>query len=176
MPAMLKVPVTADDHIQGNEDAPITLLEYGDYQCPACGYAYPIIKRIQKHFGENLRFVFRNFPLTEIHPLAEIAAETAEFASDYNRFWEMHDLIYENQPRLSRITLIELTNHLQLPTAELEDALQKGKYQDKIKKDFIAGVRSGVNGTPTFYINGIHHNGPFEYEDLISAIEQSIAI
>src|SRR5271163_1967267 len=98
--AMLKVPVTADDHIQGDPDAPIILVEYGDYQCPHCGHAYPIVKRVQKHFGKRLGFVFRNFPLSEIHPYAESAAEAAEFAAVQGRFWEMHDGIFENQDTL----------------------------------------------------------------------------
>src|SRR5207237_10071165 len=98
--AMLKVPVTPDDQIRGNEHAPVTLVEYGDYECPHCGIAYYIVKRIEKHYGRNLRFVFRNFPLAEIHPHAESAAQAAEFAADYGRFWEIHDGIYENQARL----------------------------------------------------------------------------
>jgi hypothetical protein len=95
--ANLKPPVTSEDHIQGPEDAPVTLVEYGDYECPHCGRAYAIIKRVQKHFGKSLRFVFRNFPLSELHPQAESAAETAEFAGARGKFWEMHDLLFENQ-------------------------------------------------------------------------------
>jgi protein-disulfide isomerase len=171
MPAILKVPVSADDHIQGNEGASITLVEYGDYQCPACGYAYPIVKQLQKHFGSDLRLVFRNFPLNEAHPFAEVAAETAEFANDYDRFWEMHDLLYENQLQLSHIMLVELADSLQLPTAELETALKEGKYRGKIKADFTSGVRSGVNGTPTFYVNGLRYDGSFEYEDFVIALQ-----
>src|ERR1700733_13665129 len=98
--ATLKVPVTSRDHIQGDAHAPITLVEYGDYQCPHCAHAHPIVKRVQKHFGKRLRFVFRNFPLNEIHPQAEIAAESAEFAATQSRFWEMHDAIFENQQEL----------------------------------------------------------------------------
>src|SRR5579871_499235 len=97
---MLKVPVTDNDHIQGNEHAPITLVEYGDYECPYCGQAYPIVKKIQKYFGENLRFVFRNFPIVDSHPHAGIAAMAAEFAATQGKFWEMHDVLYENQEYL----------------------------------------------------------------------------
>lgn len=173
--ATLKVPVTKEDHIQGNESAPITLLEYGDYECPACGAAYPLIKLVQKNFEDNLRFVFRNFPLTEIHPHAEIAAETAEFGAAHNKFWELHDLIYENQVSLTVVNLFELVESLKLPSAELDAALKEGTYQMKIKRDFLSGVRSGVNGTPTFYINGARYDGPFDYEYLVNAIEQSYA-
>src|SRR5690242_48867 len=98
--ATLKVPVAPDDHIKGSANAPVTLVEYGDYECPYCGAAYPIIKRVQERFGEQLRFVFRNFPLSEIHPHAESAAEAAEFANAHAKFWEMHDLLYENQDGL----------------------------------------------------------------------------
>jgi protein-disulfide isomerase len=96
----LSIAVSAKDHQQGNPDAPCTLVEYGDYQCPSCGHAYPIVKRVQKHFGKRLLFVFRNFPLSQMHPYAEPAAETAEFASAHDKFWEMHDLLYENPDRL----------------------------------------------------------------------------
>lgn len=170
--ATLKIAVTPEDHIQGNENAPITLVEYGDYECPACGYAYPIIKRVQKHFGNKLRFVFRNFPLTEAHPHAEVAAETAEFAGAHKHYWEMHDLLYENQQSFSAPFFIELAASLNLPVAELKEALRDGTYQGKVRHDFMGGVRSGVNGTPTFYINGARYDGAFEFEDMVAMIEE----
>src|SRR5271156_702751 len=115
----LSVPVSAKDHIQGDPHAPVTLVEYGDYQCPSCGQAYPIVKRLQKHFGKRMSFVFRNFPLTQIHPYAEPAAETAEFAAAHHKFWQMHDLLYENQDRLDDDLLVELAQGLQLAPAQL---------------------------------------------------------
>lgn len=169
--ATLKVPVTKDDHIQGNENALITLVEYGDYQCPYCGTAFAIIKGLQSSFGKDLRFVFRNFPLQEVHPYAKVAAEIAEFAGEKGLFWEMHDLIYENQENLGMPLLIELTQTIGLPIKDLEIALENEKYVSKIQKDFLGGVRSGVNGTPTFFINGNRYNGPIEYDDLFSAID-----
>lgn len=168
---ILKTPITDDDHSQGDLKAPITLLQYGDYECPGCGLAFPIIGRIQKYFGKKLRFVFRNFPLAEIHPHAESAAETAEFAASYNRFWEMHDLLYLNQARLSVPVFLELAKTLKLSETELENALRNGIYREKIKNDFLGGVYSGVNSTPTFFINGRKHDGPFGYQELINAIE-----
>jgi protein-disulfide isomerase len=102
----LAVAVSEKDHRQGDKNAPCTLVEYGDYQCPSCGQAYPIVKRVQKHFGKRLSFVFRNFPLTQLHPYAEPAAETAEFAGAHEKFWEMHDLLYENQDRLDDELLV----------------------------------------------------------------------
>lgn len=168
---VLKVPVTAEDHIQGSERASITLVEYGDYQCPYCGLAYPEVKKIQKHFGDQLRFVFRNFPLTQSHPLAEVSAETAEFGADYDRFWEMHDLIYENQQNLSVPFLLELAERLDLSVKDLKKALEKKVYAPKLKKDFMGGVRSGVNGTPTFFINDQRYNGTPSFENMVEAID-----
>lgn len=173
---MLKNPVSNDDHIQGENNAVITLVEYGDYECPFCGQAYPIIKQVQENFGPRLRFVFRNFPLTEIHPLAKPAAQTAEYAGSEGLFWEMHDLIYENQPDLSLELLVELTHTLGLSKAKLKNAMEKGTFDQKIQKDFLGGVKSGVNGTPTFFIDQNRYAGPIELEDLLSAINQSLKI
>jgi protein-disulfide isomerase len=172
---MLKVAVSADDHVQGDLHAPVVLVEYGDYQCPHCGHAYPIVKQVQKHFGKQLAFVFRNFPLNEIHPEAEGAAEAAEFAGTKDRFWEMHDGIFENQEELGGEMLVQLAEDLKLPGKELVAALEAGEFTPRVKKDFLGGVRSGVNGTPTFFINGVRHDGAFEYEDLVAAIEERLA-
>jgi protein-disulfide isomerase len=172
--ATLKVPVSIDDHMQGPETAPVTLLEYGDYECPHCGRAYPIVQRVQKHFGNRLRFVFRNFPLSEMHPNAEFAAEVAEFAGANGQFWEMHDLLFENQNRLGGPLYAELAHKLKLPTEDLREALESRKYKSRVHSDFSGGVRSGVNGTPTFFINGHRHDAPFEFEDLVLAIEDGM--
>jgi protein-disulfide isomerase len=173
--AGLKIPVSSDDHIQGGEGAAVTLVEYGDYECPHCGHAHPIVKRVQKHFGDKLRFVFRNFPLNEMHPNAESAAEAAEFAGVSGRFWEMHDAIFENQENLGLPLLFELAGRLGLSTADLRDALTNQQYTPRVRNDFLGGVRSGVNGTPTFFINGHRHEGRFEFEDLIAGIEARLA-
>ncbi len=168
--ATLKVPVTSADHIQGNADAPAVLVEYGDYECPHCGHAYPIVKQVQEHFGQRLVFVFRNFPLNEMHPNAEGAAEAAEFAAAGKRFWEMHDSLFENQDALGLPLLLELATSLGLSAEALNRDLEDGKYTPHVKDDFMGGVRSGVNGTPTFFINGHRHDGPFELADLVAAI------
>jgi protein-disulfide isomerase len=170
---MLKIPVTQADHIQGDKNAPTTLVEYGDYQCPYCGLAYPIVKRIQKHFGKRLKFVFRNFPLIDSHPDAGIAAMTAEFAATKHKFWEMHDLLYEKQEFLDMPYLLKYAKSLNLPEVELQAAIENETFTDKIKNDFMGGVQSGVNGTPTFFINGNRHNGPFDYENLLAALEKA---
>jgi protein-disulfide isomerase len=171
----LKIPVRPEDHAQGDENAACTLVEYGDYQCPHCGRAYPIIKRVQKHFGNRLRFVFRNFPLNEIHAQAESAAETAEFAGSQGKYWEMHDLLFENQTRFSPMLFEELAQELKLNPTDLRDALAKGEYRAHVHSDFMSGARSGVNGTPTFFINGQRLDGSWDYQDLVEAIEEVLA-
>jgi protein-disulfide isomerase len=169
--SVLKIPVSSNDHIQGDEHAPVTLLEYGDYECPHCGLAYHIIKSLQRHYGRELKFVFRNFPLTEIHPMAEPAAEAAEFAGVHDRFWEMHDGIYEDQDRLDMPLLFELGRELELPALGLRSAIENHDFAPKIRGDFLGGVRSGVNGTPTFFINNVRHEGSYDFETLSSAID-----
>lgn len=172
----LKIDVSDQDHIQGHADAPCTLVEYGDYECPHCAHAHPIVKRVEAHFGDRLRFVFRNFPLTQIHPNAEPAAEVAEFAGSLGRFWDMHDLLFENQSRLGEELFEELSAQLDLEPADMYQALENNTFTNRVRADFTGGVRSGVNGTPTFFINGRRHNGPFDFDGLVRAIEESIAL
>ena len=171
----LKVPVGPADHIQGDGNAPCTLVEYGDYECPHCGSAYPIVKRLQKHFGKRLRFVYRNFPLSQIHPHAESAAETAEFAASKGKFWEMHDLLFENQTQLGIGVYAKLADELGLSAAELEQALSSRTYQARVRSDFAGGVRSGVNGTPTFFINGERYDDSFDYPTFVGTIDAIIS-
>jgi protein-disulfide isomerase len=167
----LSVPVSDKDHCQGDPDAPCTLVEYGDYQCPSCGSAYPIVKRVQKHFGKRLLFVFRNFPLSEMHPYAEPAAEAAEFAAAHRKFWEMHDLLYENQDLLDEALLFQLAEQLQLDREKLRQALASKEFEPRVRADFRGGVRSGVNGTPTFFLNGQRHDGAYDFASLVEAID-----
>jgi protein-disulfide isomerase len=169
----LSVPVNSEDHRQGQEAAECVLVEYGDYECPTCGEAYPIVKRLQKHFGKRLLLVFRNFPLSQMHPHAESAAETAEFAGSNDKFWEMHDLLFENQDHLEDSLFVELTQELHLVPAKLQDALENKVFQPRVQTDFAGGVRSGVNGTPTFFLNDQRHNGAFDFDSLVDAIERA---
>jgi protein-disulfide isomerase len=169
--ATLKIPITPEDHNQGPENAEVTLVEYGDYECPHCGRAYPIVKQVQKHFGKRVRLVFRNFPLAEMHPHAEAAAEVAEFAGAQGKFWEMHDLLFENQTRLGDALFAELARKLKLSTSAMEQALEQNTFEARVRADFSGGVRSGVNGTPTFFINGHRHDDSFDFETLVSAID-----
>ena len=166
----LAIPVTAKDHAQGPSTAPTTLVEYGDYQCPSCGDAYAIVKKLQRHLGGQLRFVFRNFPL-EMHPHAEHAAETAEFAAVHDKFWEMHDLLFEHQTDLTDASLLKLASKLKLSSADLKAALEKRTYAAHVKTDLDGGIRSGVSGTPMFYINGGLYEDAYDYETLLAAIE-----
>ena len=169
----LNPPVGASDHAQGSAGAPVTLVEYGDYQCPYCGAAYPIVKRIQKRLGDKLRFVFRNFPLAEAHPFATGAAEAAEAAALQDRFWQMHDALYEHQNALDPASLLEYARDLRLDLGKLESALRSPQVIERVRSDFMSGVRSGVNGTPTFFIGEDRFNGDWtnldEFADALAA-------
>jgi protein-disulfide isomerase len=172
--AELTMPVADDrDHIQGRSDAAVTLVQYGDYECPYCGEAYPIVKEIQARMGERLRFVFRNFPITTSHPHAEEAAEAAEAASTQGRFWQMHDLLYENQRRLRDEDLRIYAEQLGLDVELFDKEMSEHVHAGRIHEDFMSGVRSGVNGTPTFYINGVRHDDSYAAEVLLDALERA---
>ena len=172
--AVLRVPVSPSDHISGAEYAPVTMVEYGDYQCPYCAEAFPTVEMVRKHFGSRLRFVFRHFPLTEVHPFAEQAAETAEFAGTQGLFWQMHSLLYANQRQLSVAVLLASAQALGLSEATLEAALANRTYAPKVHEYFLGGVRSGVNGTPAFFIQGVRHDGSYDYESLTAAIGAAV--
>jgi protein-disulfide isomerase len=168
----LTVPVDEDrDHIQGPAEAAVTLVEYGDYECPYCGAAYPIVKEVQARMGDRLRFVFRNFPITTSHPHAEQAAEAAEAAAAQERFWEMHDVLYENQRHLEDEDLRTYAEQLGLDVERFGKELAEHAHAARVREDFMSGVRSGVNGTPTFYINGLRHDDSYELETLLDALE-----
>jgi len=166
----LTLPVSARDHAQGPESAPLTMVEYGDYQCPYCGAAFPVVKRIQKRLGDDLRFVFRNFPLTRAHPYAEAAAEAAEAAGLLGKFWPMHDVIFKNQAALTPESLLMWARRLGLEDKDLAATFGRPEILRKIKEDRMSGLRSGVNGTPTFYINGARYEGPYNDEYLLDAL------
>jgi protein-disulfide isomerase len=172
--AILKIPVGPQDHATGPESAPVTLVEYGDYQCPYCGAAHPMVKQLQARFGDDLRFVFRNFPITELHPEAMNAASTAEFAAGHDRFWPVHDALYEHQRRLGAAFYEQVVAAQGLSPQDLESALAAGTYQERIRSDFNSGVRSGVNGTPTFFINGQRYDGALDVEDLAEVLANVI--
>jgi len=168
----LTLPVGPRDHAQGSPSATVTLLEYGDYECPYCGAAYPIVKQVQQAMGDRLRFVFRNFPLANMHPHASLAAEAAEAAGSLGPFWEMHDLLYEHQEALGKNDLIGYARQLGIGGPKFALALADHTFAPRVREDFMSGVRSGVNGTPTFYINGVRHNGSYELNELLRALER----
>ena len=171
--AALTLPVGKRDHIQGPAGAVVTLVEYGDYECPHCGRAYPIVKEIQKRMGRRLRFVYRNFPLRESHPHAQQAAEAAEAAGAQGQFWEMHDRLFERQFALDGEYLIEYAGDLGLDVARFRKELVGGVYEPRVREDFRSGVTSGVNGTPTFFINGVRHDDSWELDPLLAALEEA---
>jgi protein-disulfide isomerase len=168
--ARLVLPVGERDHSEGPADAQATLVEYGDYECPFCGQAYPIIKAVQRHLGRRLRFVFRNFPLSEMHPHALKAAMAAEAAGAQGRFWPMHDLLYENQGALDERSLARYAESLRLDVERFRTELREETYASRVHEDFMSGVRSGVNGTPTMFVNGVRHDGPWDAESLTEAL------
>lgn len=167
------VSMSPDDHVTGSPSAPVKLVEYGDYQCPFCGRAQVEVERLRQALGSRLCLVFRHFPLTQAHPYAEQAAEAAEAAGAEGRFWEMHRLLFEHQEDLSLEALIEYAGALDLDIDAFASSVQEHRFHDKIRRDFMTGVRSGVNGTPTFFINGHRHDGAFSAEALLEAIPGS---
>jgi protein-disulfide isomerase len=172
--SVLKNPVTSDDHILGSPDAPCVLVEYGDYECPHCAAAHPMVQSLEKHFGDRLAFVYRNFPLTRIHPYAQTAAEVAEFAGSKGKFWEMHDQLFENQDRLGDDLFAELVEQLGLDPVEMQTAIENNTFTHRINQEFSGGVRSGVNGTPTFFVQGHRYEGSMDKASLVEAIEKAI--
>ncbi len=166
----LAVPVDPEaDHIRGNVDAPITLVEYGDFECPYCGMAYPIVKEIERKYGDQLRVVFRHFPLQQ-HPHAEAAAETSEFAADDDKFWEMHDMLFEHQNALDEPDLLQYAERLGLDSAELLTALREGTYRSIVEEMKEGGLESGIPGTPAFFLNDVF----FEENPTVEAFSEAI--
>lgn len=167
----LTMPVAAGrDHILGREDAPVTLVEYGDFECPHCRRAHEQMGGLLETAGEMVRLVFRHFPLSQVHAHAERAAEGAEAAGAQGKFWEMYDLLFENQEALENEDLAGYAQRLGLDVAQFEKGLADRTYRQRVSEDFRAGIRSGVNGTPTFFINGRRHNGAWDAPSLMRAI------
>ncbi|KIC92628.1 DsbA family protein [Flavihumibacter solisilvae] len=162
------------DHISGNGFATITLIEYGDFQCPHCAEVYPEIKMLQEVMGDQLKFAFRHYPLQNLHPLALEAAVVTEAAAQLDRFWYMHDLIFENQLYLSRASLLRFAEELDIDTSLFTDPVEYKKRLMKVVSDFESGVRSGVSGTPTFFVNGLKYNGMPDFNGLLAACNISM--
>ena len=175
--ATLSPTVSATDHSQGPSDAPVTLVEYGDYECSHCGEAFPIVQALQHQLGKTLRFVFRNFPLKESHPHATHAAIAAEAVGAHGepKFWAMHDVLFENQDALEDSDLERYAEAAGVPPAEIVRAFGGGPFADRVRSDFRGGVRSGVNGTPTFFINGVRFDGDWRERTSFLSVLRSAA-
>ena len=171
--ARLIAPVSERDHAIGPADAPVTLVEYGDYECPSCGRAFPIVEEVRRRLGDQLRFVFRHFPLTQIHDHAEHAAEAAEAAAAQGKFWPMHDWLFRHQHALEDEALLAGIREIALDAERVRRELADGAHRARVREDFSSGIKSGVNGTPTFYINGIRHDADYSLETLVAAIERA---
>ena len=159
------------DHIRGPVNARLTLLEYGDFECPYCGAAHPVVDEIRRRLGRHLRFVFRHFPLSTVHPHAELAAEAAEAAGAQGKFWEMHDRLFEHQAALGNDDLIAHGTALDLDIDALTRELADGTYAQRVREDFTTGVRSGVNGTPSFFINNVRYDGSHDLGSMLNTLE-----
>ncbi len=168
--ADLVVPVSAHDHIRGPANAPLTLVQYADFQCPHCAAAYPEVAAIANELSDSLRLVLRHFPLSQVHPQAQRAAEAAEAAAGHGRFWEMASLLYENQEELDDHSLGRYARKAGLDLKRFRKELSSGVHAARVRADYLGGIRSGVNGTPTFFINGKRYEGTFKSEALVAAL------
>ena len=169
--AQLVIPVSLRDHQFGPHDAAVTVVEYGDYECPHCARARLVIKELADRLGTIGRFVFRNFPLTTVHPHAQHAAEAAEAAGDQGLFWEMHDYLFLHQDSLADRDLVHDASLLGVDQSQFLEDLREHKFANRVREDFLGGARSGVNGTPAFFINGARYNGAADAESILTAIE-----
>jgi len=167
--------VNKNDHAEGTPDAALTFTEYGDFECPHCGAAYPVVKKLQKHFGPQLRLVFRHFPLSNAHPHAFAAAVAAEAAGRQGQFWAMHDVLFENQEQLNDRAFYAFAKSLGLDAGRFAEDMQDPALAEKVEADFESGMRSGVNGTPTFFLGRSRYNGGYDYASLRQAIEEELA-
>jgi protein-disulfide isomerase len=168
------LPLRDGDHVFGDENAAVTLVEFGDYECPACGDAYRTIKQLQGECGNGLRYVFRHYPYARLHPHAELAAQAAESAGGQGQFWEMHSLLFENQEALEMENLVSYAEQLNLDLDRFKNELESEKFLEHVRSDFRTGVQNGVFGTPTVFINGIRHNEDLEFETLCAAVKRVV--
>jgi protein-disulfide isomerase len=170
----LTVPISGRDHVLGPAVARLTLLEYGDYECPYCRAAHAALKQVIALLNDSFKFAYRHFPLSQIHPHAAKAAEAAEAAAHQESFWQMHDRLFENQDRLDRQHLVGYAAELGLDTAQFALELDTHVHAPRVREDFMSGIRSGVNGTPTFFINGVRHNGGYDVASLTAALRAAL--
>jgi protein-disulfide isomerase len=174
-PVRLATPVTSEDHAQGPLNAEVTLVQYGDYECPYTRMSRHSVHTLQREYPDNLRFIFRHFPLEEIHPHARTAAAAAEAAGAQGAFWAMHEYLFEHQKALEEGDLHRYAIDLELQPDRFESDRTSPEVARRIERDLASGERSGVQGTPTFYMNGIRHDGSYEVDSLRSAIAAALA-
>jgi protein-disulfide isomerase len=170
----LTLPVGERDHILGPVNATATLLEYGDYECPHCAAAYPIVEALREKLGDVLQFAYRHFPLSQIHPHAEYAAEAAEAAGFQGKFWDMHAALFAHQDALDDGQLVTYAGAIGLDTGTFHRDLASHAHAARVREDFMSGVRSGVNGTPTFFINGLRYEGARDFEAIYAALTEAV--
>lgn len=171
MTGRLVEPIHDQDHLRGPLRAPVTLVEFGDYECPSSGAAHPVVQELMRRRPDTVRFVYRHFPLTHVHPYAEPAAEAAEAAGVRQRFWPMHDWLFGHQDQLEPVTMALAARQLGLVPAAVEQEVFGHAYLERIRRDFVSGVRSGVTDTPTFFVNGRRHEGGYALPELLAAID-----
>jgi protein-disulfide isomerase len=169
---LLTMPVSDRDHIRGNVDAPITLLEYGDYECPDCFHAAPIVNLLREQFANKLRFVFRHFPQSNVHPHASTAAQAAEAAGQQGKYWEMHDVLYKHQRDLIDHDITHFALMIGLELYRFEADISSERFAARVREDYASGVSSGVKGTPTFFINDVRYRGKATVEELAVALQK----
>lgn len=170
----LAVAVSDRDHVKGSAAAPVVLVEYGDYECPDCLNAWPVVRELKRKFGERLGFVFRHFPQSTIHPHAAAAARAAEAAGEQGKYWAMHDQLFAHQKDLGDVDLTHLALSAGLEIYRFQASLEREQHLRKIQDDFAGATRSGVKGTPTFFVNGCRYKGPANVEHLSTAIETAL--
>lgn len=171
MDERLAPPLEEIDHLRGEPDAPLQLMMFGDFQCPFCLGAQSVVRRVRDRLGDRLVFSFRHLPIPERHPLAPAAAEAAESASDHGRFWEYHDALFMAQPKLSRETMLEVGRDLGLDAERMAADIDSGAHAERIARDLASAEASGATGTPTFFVNGVHHFGAYDASSLVEALE-----
>ena len=169
----LTIPITESDHARGNPAAPVSLVEYGDYECPDCMNTEPTIKRLIEYFGDRLRVVFRHFPKNSIHPHASAAAEAAEAAGAQGKFWEMHEKLFAHQQELAELDLTHLGLLMGLDVYRFQRDSESRTFPRRVREHYEGGIASGVVNTPTFFINGFRYGGLADFESLAEAITQT---
>ena len=171
-----KTQIAGDDWIRGRADAPVTILEYGDFECPYCAMARPVLEGLVNEYSEDIRLVYRHFPITTTHPHARIAAESAEAAGAQGKFWEMHDMLFTHQDRLEFEDLRRYAQAVGLDLRRFDQEMQNRVYEDEVRRDYRRGIQDGVNGTPSIFINGLRYDGPRDYGSILAAIESRVAV